>query len=338
MIRRNLAVLGAIFAGAALVTPALAETSMLVNVQFPRHHPLYLGVILPFKKNAERVTEGRLKVKLSDSGLGPSRTMWKMVTSGVADMSIMFTAYERKRLAIFGFSQLPFATKDASSASMAMWKTYIKFLKKKDPFKGVKLLGMTTLTGTHIYMRNKPFNTVADLKGVKVRTGPGVQAKIMKAVGAVPVVGVGKHFHPYMSKGIVDAMIGNPSTLNTYKIAKYVKYETRIPGKWGNAAFAVMMNQKKFDSLSAKERKAVMRIAGANLSRTGGAAYDKQTKAARESGWKIKSQFASPALLANLKKIVAPFEAGWVRSAAKRGVDGKALLAYYRSQQGLPAK
>jgi hypothetical protein len=81
-----------------------------------------------------------------------------------------------------------------------------------------------------------------------------------------------------------------------------------------------------------------MSISGANLSRTGGAAYDQQTKEAREKGWKIKSQFASPALLAKLKKIVAPFEAGWIRSAAKKGVDGKALLAYYRSQQGLPTK
>ncbi len=343
-IRIKLSSVAILAAVSALITfgfsakSAQAETDILMNAQYPQHHPLYKGVINKLKAGMAKVTQGRVKARPSDASLGPSRKQWSMVTSGVADVTVMFTAYERKRLSIYEFSRLPFTTKGAESSSVAAWKTHNKFFKKIDPFKGVHLLGFVTLTGTQMYMRDKPFNSLADLKGIKVRTGPGAQAKLMKKLGGVPVVGFGKDFFPYMSKGIVDGMIANMSSINTYKISKWVGYETTLPGKFGNALFVVISNKKKWDGISAADRSAIMaNVGGINLSRSGGQAYDAQDNAAiKKFAGKIKTQQASAALIAQIKKAAAPFEAGWIKKANARGVDGAAALKYFRAEQGLP--
>jgi TRAP-type C4-dicarboxylate transport system substrate-binding protein len=91
------------------------------------------------------------------------------------------------------------------------------------------------------------------------------------------------------------------------------------------------MNQKKWDGLSKNIQKAISSKAGLNIANHA-KAWDEGIKTAlprfKKAG--IKYGQASPKLIAELKAKFAPFDQEWIDTAAKKGIDGKAALAFFR--------
>lgn len=175
---------------------------------------------------------------------------------------------------------------------------------------------------------------MSDFKGLKMRVSAGIGPAMATKLGAVPVPSDGPQIFEFASKGIVDGLFLNFGAVNAFKVARYVPYATIIPEKLGNQTWGVIMNMKKWDSLSAADRKAIDSVTGEKLSRSGGKAWDFGEKRGRAKWEKLgnKAVTASPSFEAEIKQRLMFAEAGWIKAAAKRGVDGKAALAYYRSQ------
>ena len=70
--------------------------------------------------DVERVTEGRVTSRFPTSTLAPPSRQWHMVTSGIADVAIVFNGFERNRLHLPTIADLPFGTPSAESASVAL--------------------------------------------------------------------------------------------------------------------------------------------------------------------------------------------------------------------------
>jgi len=95
----------------------------------------------------------------------------------------------------------------------------------------------------------KEINTLADLKGLKMRIG-GFGGKVMEALGVVPQQIAGGDIYPSLEKGTIDATewVGpyDDEKLGFYKVAPYYYY----PGWWeGGACLHAMFNKKAYDAL-----------------------------------------------------------------------------------------
>ena len=94
------------------------------------------------------------------------------------------------------------------------------------------------------------------------------------------------------------------------------------------------MNGKAWAALPKADQDAIMSVSGEDFARRAGAVWDDQDRKAlgafESGGMKIRN--ADPTLEKALRVRLAPIEDAWVKTAAKYGVDGKAVLAATRAE------
>jgi TRAP-type C4-dicarboxylate transport system substrate-binding protein len=328
------AIAGALAVGTlAAAGPATAKTRLLFNIFVPPKHLMRTAIAAGWIKRVEAATKGQIKVRIPAKTLAPAPRQWGMITDGIADVTIMYNVFERRRLTLIQMSFLPFMVPTARSAGLALWRTQNKFYAKAHQFKGVKLLGFFFLPPGAIHSMDKPIKTVADLKELKIRVSPGVPAKAAAALGGVPVPTPGIKAYEVVSKGVVDAMFFPPSDTYSLKMVPYVKHTLLVPGGLYGASFSLFMNQKKFDGLSKADKAAVLAASGEKIARDG-AAMDRLNavalKALKAHGATVTT--ADAAFMAEAHKRLAFLRTGWLAKARKAGVDGEAALAYLSAQ------
>lgn len=108
----------------------------------------------------------------------------------------------------------------------------------------------------------KPVDSVADLKGLKIRA-PGITGEVFKLLGATPVSMPGSEAFTSMQSGVIDAAdwIGpwNDQAFGLQKVAKYYYGTWHEPG----AASDYMFNIKSFEALPAALQDQVLMVARA---------------------------------------------------------------------------
>jgi TRAP-type C4-dicarboxylate transport system substrate-binding protein len=161
-----------------------------------------------------------------------------------------------------------------------------------------------------------------------------VPARALDKVGASVVPGPAVRIHDIVSKGVVDAFIGiGPYHAEAYNAGQFAKSITLLPGGISAPSFSVILNKNKWAQIPKADQDLVMSVSGEALARAS-AVYDQANTESLERLEKAgtKRITASVELVAQLKERWAFLEEEWIASAAKRGVDGKAVLAFYRQQ------
>ena len=322
--------------GAACIlaaAPAHAETKILFNYFVPPKHPLKIGVIDLWSDRVTKATEGRIKVNYPAKTLAPAPRQWKMVTSGIADATVMFNNFERNRLTLDQIGTLPFSITDAGSTATALWRTHKKFFESKNQYKGVKLLGFIMHGGGEFFSLKDPITSIADLAKMKMRVPPGDVAKALSKTGAAVVPTPGVKAYDVVSKGIVDGMVFPIGDVWKLKMMPYVKHLTKVPGKVYGSVFSLYMNQKVWDRLSKADKAAVLASSGEKIaadSRNWGDVDKEAEEIYRKRGIGVVE--ASAGFAADLKKLWAYQDAEWIERATAAGVDGKAALAFFRAE------
>ena len=94
-----------------------------------------------------------------------------------------------------------------------------------------------------------PINSVADFKGVKVRSPEGLAAEVFKRAGAAPVSLPFSEVYTALEKKVIDAADASAHVNNNaqglYKVAKYPIY----PGIHSMAVLQFIVNKKVWDKL-----------------------------------------------------------------------------------------
>lgn len=326
-----------VFAGlmGALLAPdvaAAANTKILFNVFIPRRHPIHVGVVDAWAKRVNKATEGRVTITYPASSLAPPPRQWSMVQKSIADAAMLYNGMEVRRLKLRQMFHLPLIGGTAEASGIAMNRVTEKFFAKAKEFKGIKFLGHFGYPSGHLHMRAKKVTSVADLKNVKMRVGADA-GLTMKLLGGVPVPTPGARGHEVISKGVVDGSVYSFGDIAAFKLFKYVKHTTIVPGGLSNAGFSILMNQKKWDGISAKDKAAITAVSFEAVGRSGrkmDELGDKAMNAMKKAGIDVTT--ASPAFLAEMEKKLAPLEQRWLDSVKGSGVDAKAALAFYKAE------
>jgi len=323
----------AVIAGAAITTPASAETTLLFNRFVPAKHPFNVGMFIPWAKDVERVTNGSVKVKFTEKSLAPPPKQWNMVSKGIADVAMLANNFEAGRLKLVNIAQLPFVHAKAQTRSVALWRTHEKYFAKAGEYKGMKLMGLWTVSGAN-FLTEKPIIKLEDLQNYKIWAINGIPNRMMKELGAVVVSVPGVQMFNVVSKGVVNGSVTSHYPLVTFKLMPYIKHVTEFPGGFNSNNFSLLLNEDKWNGLTDAERQAIASISGETVAINAGKQVDvldaKAKKQAIEKG--IKFHMASPELVAQMNERLQFVADDLMKEAAAKGVDGKAAIAFYKSQ------
>lgn len=332
--RTSLASLAALAVFTVPMAPASAEVVLKLNSYiFPKHF-FVSKVAKGWGDRVAKVTEGRVKLSIPVKSLTPAGRAWASLETGIAGVAISHDGFQRKRLQLMQVAYLPLATTSAEKSAVALWRTYEKFFKPANEYKGVKPLGLWQHSGSFAFNSVRPISKVADFKGLKLRATAGVGVEAMKLLGVKPVATTGAEIFEKVSKGIVDGLLFPVDGIPRFKVAKYVKHATFVPGSFYNQSWSFIMSQKIWNSLSKADQKAIESVSGEAIARDGGGTFDSNAIAAKAKlkAGGMQMVEASPAFIAELKETFAPLEANFLKIAKEKGVDGEAALAYFREQ------
>ena len=187
----------------------------------------------------------------------------------------------------------------------------------------------------NIYNSKREVATLDNFKGLKIRIPNSVTSDALKILGAVPVSAPVTKLRDGLAKKIFDGTAFTSEAVEAFKISKFIKHATIIPGGIYNISFAITMNSAKWNKISAKDKATIMKLGGANLGSRGfGRHWDMRDAAAPA---KLKADGVtyntlSGKALSGLKAKLATFEQRWLAKAKAAGVDGPAALKLFRAE------
>lgn len=314
---------------------ALAQsTTLLVNSFLSPTHPVTSIVMKPWAEKVGQVTDGRVKMDLAPASLAAPPQQVSSVAKGVFDVAYQFHGLMAEQVKLNQIAHLPFVNTTARGSSVALWRTYQKHFAQANEIKDVHVLAMFVLPPGVMYGMGGPIDGIDKLKGHKVYGLPGVPAKMLEAAGAGVVAAPAARSYEIISGKTVDSFVGySVSDAAGLKTLSYASDVTDIPGHLSAPSFVLVINKKRWDALSEKDRKAIESVSGEAFAQNMKIYDDLETKARAETAAKgVKFHNASDSFTKDLKSIGAPIVKAWISDAQKLGVNGQAALDFYQAQ------
>jgi TRAP-type C4-dicarboxylate transport system substrate-binding protein len=309
---------------AALCTPASAQTKWDMPTPYAPTN-FHTENVAQFAADVDKATGGKLKITVHANGsLFKANEIKRAVQSGQAQIGeILISGYSNED-PVFGIDSVPFLATSYPEAAK-LWQASRKPLEDRFAKQGMKLLYAVPWPPQGIYS-NKPLASVADMKGLKMRSYNPATAKIAELVGAQPVTVQAADLAQAMTTGVVNANITSGATGYDTKAWESVKYyydtQAWIPKN------IIFVSQKAFDALD-KPTQAALVKAAADAQTRGWKVSEEKTRFYLEQLAKNGMTVAAPsaAMKTDLKKIGDTMTADWIQSA---GADGKAIVDAYR--------
>jgi len=319
---------------AAACGSAQAATELTMSSFLPPGYFLVTDAMKPWAESIERETQGRVKVNILPAPIGKPAGAFDVAREGQADITYGIHGYQPGRFELTKSVEMPFMGDSAEAISGAYWRIYKKHYEKAAEHRGVEVLGVWTHTPGHILHTSRPMTKLDDLKGQKMRVGGGVVNDIAQALGMSPLLHPSSEVYQILSNGVADGVLFTLDSVEGFKLTSLIKHITEIPGGLYNSSFFMVMNQAKFRSLPKEDQEAIMRVSGEALSRLAGRAFDTANSKAMDhiKANNIELVTASDEMMKGIKEKTAPIEEAWIAAAAKKGVDGKAVLSELRAE------
>ena len=279
---------------------------------------------------ADKVNEcsaGAVNVKMFAGGvLGKPPQQYDIVTKGVADISWTVLGYIGGQFPLSSVIELPFLTKASKAGSRALNTLYEEGYLDKE-MAGIKLIGLHSNPGYQIHMKSDKVVRPADFKGKKMRVPSKIAGTILKTLGATGVRVPAPGTSEALNKGVIDGTPFPYTAIGSFRLFDVTKYHTEV--NITNATFGLIMNQGKYDGLSAKGKGCVDKFSGQWFGDWASGLIDSQNAKMRvevenKPGHEII--VASDDVIAEYKKILAPIEANWLAEMKGKGLDGDAVL------------
>lgn len=314
-----------------LAGPALADVTLTMNIPMPRASSFFVGVQEPWAKAVEAESHGRIKIAMPAASLAPLPRQWETVASDIADISLTPTEYIRDRVKLPTLAEIPFLAPNGVAASVAIWRTYVKYFASAHEYKGMKLLGLWTTGGNVLQTRSRPVTKLSDFEGLKIWVATPNMATVIQNFGATPVPQTSSNMYEMMSGGIVDGAVAGRGALISFQLAHYTKQITFFPGQLGYTVQSFIMNERKYDSLAPEDRAVIDKVSYEPFARMAGQGFVDQDNLAlpliKENG--IATHDASPDFMKILREKVAFYKENWMAAAKSRGVDAQAAYDFY---------
>ena len=304
----------------------------------PPRHPIVVGALMPWVAEIEKVTEGRVTVRVLAKPLGSPPAHFYMAVDGVADLTYGLHSFTNdNRFPRSRFGQFSFIGDDAVTGSKAFWNIYAGTLDAQAEHKGVKLLGLFVHGPGILYNNLRRIEKPGDLEGLKIRTPGGYIADLMGEMGATTLFMSTGEVYEKLSRGVIDGVTFTYEALTAFRLAPHLKFAMRVPGGIYNTTWFVVVNEATWEEISTEDRAAIEAISGEMLAELVGTAWNDADARAIEmvAGEGIEFYDAPTAMLDAIKAAAQRFESDWAEDVAAQGFDGYRALEALRRASGV---
>ncbi len=228
-----------------------APIKLTFSIFFPPTHG-QTKAAMDWAKEIEKRTNNKIKITVFPGGtLTKAPQCYSGVVKGISDIGFSLFAYTRGRFPVMAAVDLPMGYPNGKVASRVAHE-FAKTFKPKE-LNDVKVLYLHA-HGPGLLHTKKPVAKLDDLKGMKIRS-TGLSAKVVEALGGVPVAMPQGGTYEALQKGVVEGTFGPYEVLKGWKQAEVVKYTTECYGVGYTTTFFIVMNLDKWNALPADVQK-----------------------------------------------------------------------------------
>ena len=222
------ALLTGLFAGFG---PAQAQTEIIGSIWFPDTHPLTKYGYLDWSKQVDAASKGQLKIKVfTGTALLPPNAHLSGLRDGIAQITYHAGTYtpadlpEDNVVAILGIG-----LKNNVATAAAVSDFYMNDPAMRDMFRRHKIVYLGGYaTPPYVLMCRTKVETLADIKGKKIRMPGAVHSEWAKAVGAVPVNVASSEMFTGLEKGQLDCAANAANDMKSRSLWDVAKHVTDI--------------------------------------------------------------------------------------------------------------
>ncbi len=336
--RYALRMLAGAAAGLALAASAHgAEVVLRVAHFLPATSNAQLNMIQPWCDRIARESDQRMVCQIYPAMQlgGTPAQLFDQARDGVADIVWTLPTYSAGRFTKSAVYELPWLVPNAEAGSRALWSFTQKYA--LDEYKGVHPIFMHVHGGTLIHFVGKRPKTLADMKGLKIRSANRVNSQMLEAIGAVPVQMPLPAVPDSLAKGVVDGAAvpweGVPA-IKLDEISRYHLDVSKGKPRMGNSIFLFGMNQARYDSLPPDLRKVIDDNSGIEVSAWAGrTVFDEREagfmKTSRENGSEF--HMMDEAEYQRWVDATQGVRDLWIQAVDKKGGQGADLYAAARN-------
>lgn len=308
--------------------PVAAETiNLRFSSPFPTMQTITGKIIQPWIDEINKAGEGKVNIKLYPAGaLGKAPDQFDVAEKGLADFSYHLADYTPGRFPLTSVFSLPFMVPSGEKVSKAMWETFQKEVKYQEEYNKVKVLALFGHPGGNFYTVNTPINTMADFKGLKIRTANPSISKALSIWGAVPVAQPITETYQSMQLGVLDGTVLPYEGMVVFKLNELAKYSTM--GNLYTMPMMIVMNQKSWDKLPEDVKNLIDSTTGLKMSMAAGKAFDDMEKPFREICLKkgMKEIILDSVEYQKMVDSTLPLREEWTKEMEAKGLPGKAIF------------
>lgn len=231
---------------------AQAKTNLMLGYADPEDS-IFGKAAVAFSNKLSEVSGGELSVSMFPNGtLGGISEMPAMLQQGACDVTLIVTSSLMDFCPELGVFDLPFLFSGYDDAQQVLNGEAGKFLAGKLEEQSLHVAGWITM-GFRETTSNKPVRSVADFKGLKIRTQSNeVHQAIFSALGAAPTVISFSELYTAMEQGTVDAE-ENPY-VNIYSNTYYEVQKYLIETNHVFQAAAIVISKDTMDDFTDQQR------------------------------------------------------------------------------------
>ncbi|MFC4233900.1 TRAP transporter substrate-binding protein [Thalassospira xianhensis] len=293
--------------------------------------PAQAQMMEPWAKKIEEESNGRIKFEIfpSMSLGGNPPELYRQVRDGVADIVWTLPGYTPGVFPHTEVFELPGVhLGDARATNLAIWD----MMEDMAPdLKDIHPLAVHVHAGQAIHLTEKEVRTVADVKGLKLRTPTRTGSWVIESWGAEPVGMPVPALPQAMSLGVVDGGLVPFEVVPPLKLAELVSYSVEGQGvnsRFGTSVFLFAMNKDRYDSLPDDLKEIIDRNSGRDFAAQIGDVFNNVEEVGKKMINDGKGQVVelTPEEKATFDDASASVVDRWIEEAKSNGIDGAALV------------
>jgi TRAP-type C4-dicarboxylate transport system substrate-binding protein len=277
-------------------------------------------------KEIEKRTQERVKITIYPGGtLTPADKCYDGVEKGISDIGMSVFSYTMGKFPLTEVIDLPLGYKSGVAATKVINGYYRKFKPKE--LDGTQVMYLHA-HGPGFLHTKRAVHKLEDLKGMKIRC-TGMAAKVVAALGGVPVAMPMGETYDALSRGVVDGSMAPQESLQGWKWGEVVKFTTEAFGSAYTAGFFVVMNKDKWNKLPPDIQKIIAQVNGEWVEKSG-RNWDEIERAGRDFTLKLGNQIIPLSGEENERwaKAVQPILTDYVNRTKAKNLPGESALKF----------
>jgi TRAP-type C4-dicarboxylate transport system substrate-binding protein len=217
------------------------------------HPPATASAVVDVLKPSFRVLEAmaRGKIKVEDhwgASVHRDRDGVAALTDGRSHLAPVYSGWDSSAFKLAQGLQLPGLFPDSETATLISEELYDRYFRDDVERQGI-LMGRMKASGAYHLFSMAAIRTRDDLKGLRIGTTEGVEADVMRALGAQVVTLSSLEMNPALAQGRIDAMHLADGSAEVFGIGKVARYRTALGLVRQNLEFG--MSRAMWDALPA---------------------------------------------------------------------------------------